>query len=99
MGRCGSGQKLICRMSYRLHGCFNMAKQKGTAIPRFPIVGVIGSHDKDADGRGEEVGAWLATLDVHLVTGGGTGAMLGASKGFFEHAGREGRVLGIVPCA
>ncbi len=76
-----------------------MAKRQRTAIPRVPIVGVIGSADEDVDGGGEKIGALLAMLGVHLITGGGPGAMRGASKGFFEQKKRKGLVIGVVPCS
>jgi uncharacterized protein (TIGR00725 family) len=43
------------------------------------------------------VGSWLATEDVHLLTGGGGGVMAAVSKAFHETAGRRGLVVGVLP--
>jgi uncharacterized protein (TIGR00725 family) len=49
--------------------------------------------------RCEALGGWLARQRVHLLTGGGPGAMAAVSRGFFEVRKREGLVLGVLPAA
>ena len=63
---------------------------------RLPIVGVMGSG-VTADERAAELGRELARLPVHLLTGGGRGAMEAVSRGFFEAKGRRGLVIGVLP--
>src|SRR4051794_7410744 len=69
------------------------------AVPRLPIVGVIGSGSDDCPERSAAVGRWLAGQGVHLLTGAGAGVMRAVSRAFAETPGRQGLVLGIVPCA
>lgn len=69
------------------------------AVPRLPIVGVIGSHSDGPADRAAAVGRMLAGLPVHLLTGAGPGVMRAASRAFHEVPHRKGLVLGIVPCA
>lgn len=54
-----------------------------------------GSH-ADAD-RCTALGRWLAGERVHLLTGGGAGAMAAVSRAFFETEHRAGLVIGILP--
>jgi uncharacterized protein (TIGR00725 family) len=68
------------------------------AVPRLPIVGVIGSGEDDCQERAAAVGCWLAGQDVHLLTGAGGGVMRAVSRAFYEARGRKGLVIGIVPC-
>lgn len=63
---------------------------------KLPIVGVMGSGSA-ASPFAEPLGAALAALPVHLLTGGGAGAMAAVSRGFASVATRPGRVLGILP--
>jgi uncharacterized protein (TIGR00725 family) len=68
---------------------------------RLQIVGVSCSHADerpDEQLRAEELGAYLATLDVHLLTGGGPGSMR-AVAGAFVGCNSRGRGLsvGIIP--
>jgi uncharacterized protein (TIGR00725 family) len=64
---------------------------------RLPVVGVIGSgNDPHADGA-EPLGAWLARLGVHLLTGGGGGVMESVSRAFHRVPDRRGLVIGIIP--
>ncbi|MEM8610089.1 MAG: molybdenum cofactor carrier protein [Myxococcota bacterium] len=62
----------------------------------FPIVGVMGSGQSADSARCAELGAWLATQRVHLLTGGGGGVMAAVSRGFFEVSPREGLVIGVL---
>jgi uncharacterized protein (TIGR00725 family) len=63
---------------------------------RLPVVGVMGSGTF-ADDRARELGRWLASEGVHLLTGAGGGAMAAVSEAFHDTAGRKGLVIGIVP--
>ncbi len=64
---------------------------------RLPIVGVLGSGTHPHVERCTRLGTWLATLDVHLLTGGGGGVMLSVSRAFAGVSKRVGLVIGIVP--
>lgn len=72
-----------------------MAPEGQTAA--LPIVGVMGSGSSCDENRCAELGRWLATEGVHLLTGGGGGVMLAVSRAFFETRGRDGAVLGVLP--
>ncbi len=64
---------------------------------RLPIVGVMGSGTDPHPDLAEPLGRWLATLSVHLLTGGGAGVMECVSRAFCETPGRSGRTIGILP--
>ena len=66
-------------------------------MARLPIVGVMGSGSEAHEPRAREVGSWLATQSVHLLTGGGGGVMASVSKAFHETPGRRGLVIGVLP--
>ena len=74
-------------------GCKDMP-----ALFRFPIVGVMGSGSHSHRKRATLLGEWLATLNVHLLTGGGQGVMAAVSHAFYHVENRKGLVLGILPC-
>jgi uncharacterized protein (TIGR00725 family) len=65
---------------------------------RLPVVGVLGSGEEEHAARAESLGRWLATLDVHLLTGAGKGVMEAASRAFQAVPNRAGLVVGIAPC-
>ncbi len=65
---------------------------------RLPVVGVMGSSEKEYTQRAEELGRWLATQRVHLLTGGGKGVMTSVSRAFRATPNRAGLVVGIIPC-
>ena len=65
---------------------------------RRPIVGVIGSGEVEWKDRATELGRWLATKGVHLLTGGGGGVMTAVSRAFFEVPNRKGMIIGVIPC-
>lgn len=70
----------------------------GPPPARLPIVGVMGSGSAPHEERAAEVGSWLATEGVHLLTGGGGGVMESVSRAFSENLGRRGGViLGVLP--
>jgi uncharacterized protein (TIGR00725 family) len=64
---------------------------------RLPIVGVLGSGREAHAARANEVGRWLATQGVHLLTGGGGGVMAAVAEAFHGAPDRRGLVVGIVP--
>jgi uncharacterized protein (TIGR00725 family) len=64
---------------------------------RLPIVGVMGSGTERHTELAVGLGAWLATQNVHLLTGGGGGVMEEVCRGFFEVGNRTGRIIGIIP--
>jgi len=47
--------------------------------------------------KSDELGTWLASLSVHLLTGGGGGVMLAVSRAFANVTSRKGLVIGIIP--
>ncbi len=65
---------------------------------RLPVVGVLGSGDEEHADKAESLGRWLATLEVHLLTGAGKGVMEAVSRAFQAVPDRAGLVVGIVPC-
>jgi uncharacterized protein (TIGR00725 family) len=68
-------------------------------IERLPVVAVIGSGVDEHAERAEPLGRWLATVGVHLLTGGGRGVMTAVSRAFAAVPGRRGLVLGVIPSA
>jgi uncharacterized protein (TIGR00725 family) len=64
-----------------------------------PIVGVMGSGQAPTqhEHRAIELGSWLATQNVHLLTGGGGGLMETVCRAFCEMPERRGLVIGIIP--
>lgn len=67
------------------------------AVERRPVVGVMGSGREPHRERASAIGRWLAGRGVHLLTGGGGGAMEAVSEAFARQPGRAGRVLGVLP--
>src|SRR4030095_7381399 len=66
-----------------------------------PIVGVFGQGSALAAERAElarAVGAMVARLGAHLLTGGGYGVMAAAAEGVAVLQPRARRSIGIVPC-
>jgi uncharacterized protein (TIGR00725 family) len=64
---------------------------------QLPVVGVMGSGSHAEEDRCAKLGRWLAGERVHLLTGGGPGAMAAVSRAFFEADRRDGLVIGILP--
>jgi uncharacterized protein (TIGR00725 family) len=64
---------------------------------RLPVVGVMGSGSADGGRPAVELGRSLASLPVHLLTGGGGGVMTSVSRAFAEVPARRGLVLGVLP--
>jgi predicted Rossmann-fold nucleotide-binding protein len=55
--------------------------------------------DQDQINKAKEIGGWLASERVHLLTGGGPGLMSVVSQAFHDVADRQGLIIGIIPCA
>jgi uncharacterized protein (TIGR00725 family) len=71
-------------------------------LRKLPIVAVLGQGTPLAPERAalaREVGAMVAHLGAHLLTGGGYGVMAAAAEGFTAIAPRAGLSIGIVPRA
>jgi uncharacterized protein (TIGR00725 family) len=69
-------------------------------LTQLPIIGVLGSGSPISPERAalaRAVGAMVAQLDAHLLTGAGYGVMEAAAEGFVAVAGRRGLSIGIVP--
>lgn len=66
-------------------------------MTRLPIITVIGSGSEEYAERSEPLGAMLAELGVHLLTGGGQGVMAAVSRGFVSVSGRKGLCIGVLP--
>jgi uncharacterized protein (TIGR00725 family) len=71
-------------------------------LRKLPIVGVLGQGARIPPERARlarEVGAMVARLGAHLLTGGGYGVMEAAAQGFTAIDPRAGLSIGIVPRA
>jgi uncharacterized protein (TIGR00725 family) len=67
-------------------------------LPGLPIIGVIGSGSDPQVERAGKIGRLLAGEGVHLLTGGGGGAMAEVARAFTSSGPqRLGRSLGILP--
>src|SRR5262245_51156857 len=69
-------------------------------LRKLPIVGVFGSGspiDATRTALAQRVGAMIAGLGAHLLTGGGYGIMAAVSQGFVEAPDRAGLSIGIIP--
>jgi predicted Rossmann-fold nucleotide-binding protein len=64
---------------------------------RRPVVGVMGSSTQSYADLAEPLGRWLATLGVHLLTGGGGGTMEAVSRAFAAVQPRAGLGVGVLP--
>jgi predicted Rossmann-fold nucleotide-binding protein len=70
-------------------------------LRKLPIVGVFGHGASLSEERvqlARAVGAMIARLDAHLLTGGGYGVMEAAAEGFVAVADHAGTSIGIIPC-
>lgn len=61
------------------------------------VVGVMGSSTDACEDLAVPLGRWLASLGVHLLTGGGAGTMTAVSRAFAEVQPRAGLVVGVLP--
>jgi predicted Rossmann-fold nucleotide-binding protein len=69
-------------------------------LRKLPIVGVFGAGTPLTAERARfahAIGAMVASLGGHLLTGAGYGVMAAAAEGFVSAAGRLGLSIGIVP--
>lgn len=66
-------------------------------IDRLPIIGVMGSHEREWDEYALPLGRMIADFGYHLLTGAGAGAMTAVAKAFVACQPREGVSIGIVP--
>lgn len=69
-------------------------------LRKLPIIGVFGQGTPigaDHAQLARDVGALVARLGAHLLTGGGYGVMEAAAEGFVGVSGRDGLSIGIVP--
>ena len=64
---------------------------------RRPVVGVMGSSSQGFEDLAEPLGRWLASIGVHLLTGGGVGTMEAVSRAFAAVHPRDGLVVGVLP--
>ncbi len=64
---------------------------------RLPIVGVMGSGTDAHRDRASDLGLWLGSQGVHLLTGGGPGVMEAVSKAFCSVRARAGKSIGVLP--
>jgi predicted Rossmann-fold nucleotide-binding protein len=71
------------------------------SINNLPIIGVVCSHSKEDESnqeRAREVGKLVASLDAHLLTGGGQGLMSVVAQAFVDYPGpRNGLSIGVIP--
>lgn len=68
-------------------------------VLRRPVVGVMGSGRAAPGERAAALGRWLAEAGVHLLTGGGAGAMAAVARAFVETPGRSGLSVGVLPAS
>jgi len=69
-------------------------------LRKLPIVGVLGRGESLSQERARlarAVGAMIAELGAHLLTGGGYGVMAAAAEGFVAISERAGLSIGIIP--
>lgn len=66
-------------------------------IERKPIIGVMGSHEKQWAELADPIGKLVAEFDYHLLTGAGGGVMTAVARSFTEVENRHGMCLGVVP--
>jgi uncharacterized protein (TIGR00725 family) len=66
-------------------------------LTKLPIVGVMGSSELPHADLAEPLGALLASLPVHLLTGGGQGVMGSVSAAFVRIQNRKGLCIGVIP--
>lgn len=66
-------------------------------LEKLPIVGVMGSGQEAWEDWAQPLGKALASLPVHLLTGGGNGTMTAVSEAFTKVTPRIGRTIGIIP--
>ncbi len=66
-------------------------------VNRLPIIGVMGSHEKEWIEYADPVGDLLARRNYSLLTGAGAGVMTAVARSFTMVEGRQGVAIGILP--
>jgi len=66
-------------------------------MKRYPVIGVIGSHEDKWDRYSAPLGNLIAKIGAHLLTGAGGGVMTAVAKAFTENRHRKGFCIGIIP--
>ncbi len=67
------------------------------SVKKYPIVGVMGSHEHAHEDYSYAVGELIASRGYNLLTGAGGGVMTEAARGFVETENRRGVSIGILP--
>lgn len=67
------------------------------AVNRYPIIGVMGSHEDAWEEYAHPVGELIAKRGYNLLTGAGAGVMTEVAKSFTQTQGRKGIAIGILP--
>ncbi len=67
------------------------------SVNRYPIIGVMGSHETSWEKYAYPVGELIAKRGYNLLTGAGGGVMSEVAKGFTDVQGRRGVAIGILP--
>ncbi len=67
------------------------------AVNRYPIVGVMGSHEHSHEEYAHAVGELIAKRGYNLLTGAGGGVMSAVAKSFTDIENRKGVAIGILP--
>ena len=66
-------------------------------LNKYPIVGVMGSHENPWNEYAKPVGELLARRGFNLLTGAGDGVMTAVAKAFTDVDDRKGVAIGIKP--
>ena len=66
-------------------------------VNRYPIIGVMGSHEEPWEDYARQVGELIALRGYNLLTGAGAGVMTAVAKSFTETKPRKGMAIGILP--
>ncbi|MGH1377407.1 MAG: hypothetical protein ACRBB3_01165 [Alphaproteobacteria bacterium] len=67
------------------------------SVNRYPIIGVMGSHEQSWHDYSYPVGELIANRGYNLLTGAGGGVMTEVARGFTEVENRKGSAIGILP--
>lgn len=66
-------------------------------LNKYPIIGVMGSHEREWIDYADPVGDLLARRGCHLLTGAGDGVMTAVARSFTQVEDRKGVSIGIKP--
>ena len=67
------------------------------AVNRYPIIGVMGSHEEEWIEYADPIGHIIAKRGYNLLTGAGGGVMTAAARAFTMEEDRQGVAIGILP--